>query len=112
MNCPFCHQEMYFDGYALGRFGEYKGYSCNTITCLVNEDFPRYKCHADQSEMLAQEEYALGDFYVKVFEDYSLIYQLRACMLMDQVKIERRLFLNHINMDQTLDKLKLLVIFS
>ena len=112
MNCPFCHQEMYFDGYALGRFGEYKGYSCNSIPCLVNTEFPRYKCYLDQNNVLVNEEYALGDFYVKVSEEDSIISHLMSSVLQDPIVIRRQLFLNHINMDQTLDKLKMMVIFS
>lgn len=111
MNCPFCHQEMYFDGYALGRFGETENFTCGTIACLVNQDWPRYKCQIAHG-LMVQQEYALGDFYVKVYDEYSLIYQVRACMLFDQVKIARQLWLNPTNFEQTLDKLKLLVIFS
>lgn len=112
MNCPFCYQKMYFDGYVLGVHGECEGFSCNSIPCLVNTEFPRYKCHLSKDEQIVYEEYALGDFYVKVYEEDSLIHKLMSSALIDQVVIKRSLWLNHTNMGQTLDKLKMMVIFS
>lgn len=112
MNCPFCHNELYFDGYVLGDEGECEGYSCNTIACLVNTEFPRYKCVVNDIKALTQEEYCIEDIYVKVYPEYSLIYHLVSCALKDQVQIQRSLFLNPTNIRQTLDKLRMLVMFS
>lgn len=112
MNCPFCHQEMYFDGYVLGLNGECESYACHSISCLINQDFPRYKCQVNKANKIVREEYGLGTFYVRVYEEDSLVYQLKACMLFGELKIARQLFLNRTNLDQTLDKLKMLAIFS
>lgn len=112
MNCPFCHQEMYFDGYVLGEEGECEGYSCNTISCLVNTEFPRYKCVVDADKAMVQQEYCIEDIYVKAYSDCSLIYHLISCALHDQVLIQRSLFVNPTNIRQTLDKLRMLVMFS
>lgn len=112
MNCPFCLQVMYFDGYVLGDAGECESYSCNSIACLVNTEFPRYKCVIDTDKVMVQEEYCIQDIYVKVYEDYSLVYHLVSCSLRDQLQIQRRLFLNPTNIRQTLDKLRMLVMFS
>ena len=112
MNCPFCKQEMYFNGHVLGDNGECEEYACHSIPCLVNTEYPRYKCQIDEGKKIVGEEYMLGTFYVEVYEDTTLIQRLQSGMLFDQVKIHRPIFLNPTNSDQTLDKLKLLVIFS
>lgn len=112
MNCPFCHQKMWFDGYVLGEHGECESFACNSIPCLVNTEFPRYKCVVNKASKLVQEEYCIEDIYVKAYEDYTLIYKLMSCALQDQIQIQRTLFLNRTNIQQTLDKLKMMVIFS
>lgn len=114
MNCPFCQNELYRDGHEyIGNSGWYFKYSCNSIMCMVNNDFPRYKLTVKESDnSISEREYALGDFYVKVSPTRTLIYKLVFCMLNDEVKIERALWLNPTNFDHTLDKLKLMVTFS
>lgn len=112
MNCPFCHQEMYFDGYVLDERGECESYACNSIPCLVNTEFPRYKCVLTKSSELVQEEYCIEDIYVRAYHGFALIYHLVSCALQDQILIQRPLFLNRTNIRQTLDKLRMLVMFS
>ena len=111
MNCLFCQQELHFDGYNYGERWLFK-YACNSINCMVDRDFPRYLCSLDPDNNISSREYALGKFYVKVRQDYSLIYQLKSCMLMDEVWIPRALWLNSRNLERTLDTLRLCVTFS
>jgi hypothetical protein len=105
---------MYKDGRTY--FGDkncwFENYSCNSIQCLINQDFPRYKCSTDPSGEISSQEYGIGKFYVKVAGDVSRIYRLESCMLFDEVRIERGIWLNPTNFGETLDKLKLWVIFS
>lgn len=105
---------MYKDGRTY--FGDkncwFDSYSCNSICCLINQDFPRYKCSTDPKGEISSQEYGISTFYVKVADDVSHIYRMKSCMLFDEVRIERGLFLNSTNLDEMLDKLKLLVIFS
>lgn len=112
MICPFCHLAMHFDGYVLGLSGECEEHVCGNLKCLVNDDYTRYRCQINKEGQIVREEYTLGNFRVRVYEEDSLIYRYEACMLFGETKIPRQLFLNHTNLDQTLDKLKLLVIFS
>lgn len=116
--CPFCQQELYSDGvthYAGTQhldYEEYYKYFCSSISCMVNNDFPRYVDILDVNGNIVEQEYALGNYYVKVGKDNSRIYRLEVCMLHDEVNIGRSVWLNPTNLDQTLDKLKMWVIFS
>lgn len=114
MNCPFCQKELYQDGHEyIGNYGWYFKYSCNSIACMVNNDFPRYKLVVKESDSsISEQEYALGDFYVKVDLVNTRIYKLVSCMLSGEVNIARALWLNPTNLDNMLDKLKLMVTFS
>ncbi len=104
MNCLFCHQEMWTD--------ECKDsdlllkYSCTSIACMVNNDFPRYIVGTDKEEKVCWQEYAIGNFYLKVNANETSIYKLIACMLDDEVKVPYPLWLNDINSDRTLDKVR------
>lgn len=93
-------------------FEAYFKYCCTSIACMVNNDFPRYIEIVDVNGHIVKQEYAVGNFYVKVGEDISLVYKLISCMLQDEVKIARALWLNPENSEQTLDKLKMLITFS
>lgn len=115
--CPFCQQEMYNDGikFMPGTYeedGEFHKYFCSSIACMVNNDFPRYVDVLDCNGNIVEQEYALGNYYVKVGRNNSRIYRLEVCMLHDEVSIGRSVWLNPTNLDQTLDKLKMWVIFS
>lgn len=111
MNCLFCNQEMYTDKKISGD-DIFNDYRCFSITCMVNNDFPRYICGTDSSDKICWQEYALGNFYAKVSDFGTRIYKLRSSMLMDEVKIARPLWLNSTNSEWLLDKLKLWVTFS
>jgi hypothetical protein len=115
--CPFCQQDLYDNGLkrVIGTYeedGEFYTYCCTSIKCMVNNDFPRYIDTIDCNGNIVEQEYALGNYYVKVGWGTSRIYHLVACMLRDEVTIARPVWLNSTNFDQTLDKLKLWVIFS
>lgn len=79
---------------------------CFSISCMVNNDFPRYICGTDKEGNMCWQEYALGKFYVKVSDSGTRIYELVSCMLNDEVKVPYPLWLNHINSEETLDKLR------
>ena len=126
MKCPFCDCEMKH-GFMCGG-GISNHYMCDNTSCWVNGEFSRYIAQTDNDDRVVQEDYALGDFYVKVFaapslilhncdatclhEDISLIYRMVSYMLVDEVKVPRALWLNPINTAATLDKLRTLIMFS
>jgi hypothetical protein len=102
---------MYYD--LLTRFmgineedGKFHKYSCRSIACMVNNDFPRYLDVRTYNGKIIEQEYATGSFYAKVFPDQTKIYRLMSCMLVDEVKIEQPLWLNSINFENTLDKVQ------
>jgi len=111
MNCLFCNQEMWNDE-STKQPMLFIHNSCNSLTCMVNMDFPRYICGTDKDGNVCYQEYAIGDFYVKVSDVGSRIYKLISCMLEDEIKIERPMWIDATNLDWTLDKLKLWAIFS
>ncbi len=102
MNCLFCHQELWKDDRKDSGFK----YSCTSIACMVNNDFPRYICEINKEDKMCWQEYALGNFYVKVGDNGTSIYKLVACLLEDEVKVPQPLWLNPINSERTLDKLR------
>ncbi len=104
MNCLFCHQEMWSEDKKSCDL--ILKYSCTSISCMVNNDFPRYMCGTDSEGKMCWQEYALGKFYVKVNDYGTSIYKLIACMLDDEVKVPQSLWLNPINSEQTLDRLR------
>jgi len=110
MNCLFCKQDMNVGERTKLDF--FYRYTCYSIECMVNNDFPRYICGTDKEGSVCWQEYALGSFYVKVSDNGCLIYRLESCMLTNEIKIARPLWLNPTNFDHTLDKLKLMVTFS
>jgi hypothetical protein len=114
MNCPFCENELYKEGHKyIGNDGWYSKYTCSSIACMVNNDFPRYKILVSELDhSIEEQEYAIEDFYVKVSEHGSHIYKLISCMLNDEVSIARPIWLNPTNFEETLDKLKIMVMFS
>lgn len=111
MNCLFCQQEMSCDK-KVNDESLFYDYRCFSIQCMVNNDFPRYICGTDREGNICWQEYALGNFYAKVSDFGSHIYQLRSAMLVDEVKVSRPFWLNSTNFEQVLDKLKLCVTFS
>jgi len=111
MNCLFCQQEMHKEP-KVPIDDLFYDYRCFSIACMVNNDFPRYICGTDSGGKICWQEYALGGFYAKVSDMGTSIYGLRSAMLVDEVRIDRPLWINSTNLDWTLDKLKLLITFS
>jgi hypothetical protein len=90
----------------------YTSFACNESSCWVDGEFPRYMGLLDENNKMISQEYALESFYAKVYPEGTCIYRMMHCMLMDEVKIPRALWLNLTNTDATLDKLKFCVTFS
>lgn len=107
MNCPFCQEELY----VVESFN-YRSYCCSSILCMVNNDFPRYRCAVGESGKIRMEEYSMDNFYVKVDKHGTSIYRLKSYLLTDEVRVPRPLWLNFTNLGRSLDKLKLCAIFS
>lgn len=103
MNCPFCQQDMYFDGER--KTDLLRQYSCCNLNCMVNNDFPRYRCGTDKADQLCWEDYALGGFYVKVSDQGSRLFKLTSCLLLDEVMLPESLWLNVANLSTSLDRL-------
>lgn len=87
-------------------------YSCINESCMVNNDFRRYRVNLDGYGNMVYQEYSMDNLYVKVFPKVTLIYRLEACFLHDEVRVPRALWLNHRNIPETLDKLRLMITFS
>lgn len=104
MNCLFCQQEMWTDEDRTSDL--IIKYSCTSIKCMVNNDFPRYICGTDKENNICFQEYAIGKFYIKVNDYGTSIYELIACMLDDEVKVPQSLWLNSTNSERLLDKLR------
>lgn len=115
MKCPFCERPVKLNRYMLKADSLdkiYISFQCAEPSCWVDGEFPRYMgLFNDKGEWLSQ-EYALGTFYAKVYPTGTCIYRMMSCMLMDEVKIPRALWLNLTNTDATLDKIRTLIIFS
>ena len=118
MNCPFCKQELNFGGFIQSGDIRINTYACWNGSCWPH-DFPRYKCSyrcsiLEGQENLSTEEYSIDDFYVKVDgrNNSTKISKLVSAILFDEVTVPRALWLNPINLEATLDKLKFCVMFS
>src|SRR5271170_1865802 len=102
--CVFCDDNLYGTAIDISNgLPKNEGlfyYICANHGCFVHNDFPRYKISIDGRGTLFEQEYAFDDFYVKVFPDISLIYRLEGCMLTDEVRIPRALWLNPTNIPQ------------
>jgi hypothetical protein len=112
MNCPFCERPLAMSILYGNKTFNWKTFRCSEVSCWVNEEFPRYLGTINGDGNFETQEYALGPYYVKVYPTGSCIYKMISCMLMDEVKVPRALWLNVTNTDATLDKLKMCVIFS
>lgn len=111
MICPFCREKLYCEGW----FDDdnYLTNYCTNIQCLVNNDYSRYRCKVSKTGgKVLSEEYQLDPFYVKVTETETCIYRINHCVLEDEVKVPRCIMINPEKIDETLDKLKLLITFS
>jgi hypothetical protein len=110
--CVFCDDRMTYVSESHQLTHLY--YSCHNDSCLVNHDFSRYKIEIDTDEKLINQEYAIDKFYVRVYSEHndSLIYRMQSCMLEDEIKIPRALWLNSTNIVQTLTTIKTLIMFS
>lgn len=104
MNCLFCQQKMWSE--EPGPDLLFHQNKCFSISCMVNNDFPRYICGTDKDGNVCWQEYATGRFYVKVSDSGSSIYQLVSCMLTQGVRAPEALWLNAINFETTLDKVR------
>lgn len=111
MNCPFCQDIMYENDRRLITGQVVKKYACHNDSCAVNNDISRYHFSTIDGKIY-KEEYALGNFYVKVFLEGSYIYRLNHCFLEGEISVPRPLWLNVTNTAETLDKLKLMATFS
>lgn len=119
MICPFCENEMRFNSYNHTIqnyiYKQWGDYSCTSPSCwVVDGDFPRYRCGISVSGVLAYEEYALGNLFVKVniWNKKTYIYKTEACMLLNEIEIPCLIWLNVKNKRATLNKLRVMVIFS
>lgn len=116
MNCPFCTRPLIGSDYLYGATSDpdhkIRIFSCQEHSCWVFGEFPRY-LSAVNGDRMTHQEYALDNkFYVKVFENYSLIYQMVSFMLVGEIKIPRAIWLNMTNIPATLDKIKTIITFS
>lgn len=115
--CPFCQAKLWETGLYRSTENFDKDwttdYCCRNDKCFIN-NFPRYRCSFDPSIGLLKEEYALDSFYVKVdrLTHQTSIFRLNYAVIEDQVTVARLIWLNSTNSQETLDKLKICVIFS
>lgn len=119
MKCPFCEcpiktHDMYDKACDWLKVAKprWTYYQCNEENCWDNGEFPRYMAMRDHNNNLISEEYIIGNFYVKVYPTGTLIYKNVGGLLVDEVKVPTPIWLNVINIEATLDRLKMCVIFS
>jgi hypothetical protein len=112
MKCPFCEDDLKNGGDVFADGGRYEHMYCENESCHVFGEFTRYIAIVDKDEKLFRQEYSIGNFYVKVFPEVSIIYKMKSFLLTNEVRIPRALWLNPINTAETLDKLKFCVTFS
>lgn len=118
MICPFCKFDLLQTGREqLDELGICDSFACRWVHCTVNNDIPRYYCmivKTDTSNRLLEEEYAIDNLYIIVdgLNQTTKIYKLDSCILLDEIKINRAEWLNHKNLETTLDRLKIVIMFS
>lgn len=104
MNCLFCNQKMWSE--EPGPDLLFHQNKCFSIRCMVNNDFPRYICLTDRDGNICSQEYAAGHIYIKVSDTGSRIYRLVSCMLTEDIEVPEPLWINPINLEATLDKVR------
>jgi hypothetical protein len=100
-------------GYYIPKLGQiHRVYECMNEDCFTFKRFSRYKVSVDGYQNMIREEYALGDFYVKVYPEASTIFKMVSFILTDEIIIPRALWLNKEDMNITLTTIKTIVLFS
>ena len=122
MNCPFCNTPLReFANFPLT--DEYtssyiKHLGCPSTDCRINDFAIRYRCYIIDDKEIVYEDYILDNFYVQVsarFQStsiYEIIKTTAATTTRDIVSVRKTIWLNYTNWQETLDKLKVCVIFS
>jgi len=94
----------------------WKQLSCHNFECYVPGEFPRYLAVLDEQGEVVSREYAIGTYYVKVYRSESgghcSVYRLEGLLLLDEVEVERAIWLNVENTDATLTRLRTLLTFA
>jgi hypothetical protein len=107
MNCPFCQLPLSCEKRATWEQW------CGNFECQFHK-MPRYIRSCDEQGDVEWEKIIVPPYYVAI--DYesnqTTIYRLEVCIISDPVKLPRALKLNLLNYQETLDKLKLMVILS
>jgi hypothetical protein len=116
MNCPFCSRPLDISNNFYRDSNDpnhnLRTFSCQEQSCWVFGEFPRY-LGTLMDDVITQQEYALENkLYVKVYQNSSVIYEMVNYMLVGEIRIPRSLWLNPINIPETLDKIKMLITFS
>ena len=106
MKCPFCSSELIAVAEWDDTDNTLVAYQCNVFDCRV------YTEVINSANEIVQQEYGIGNFIVKVFPNSSLIYNNTGLLLEDCVKIRRALWLDKKDIDTTLTKIKMLLLFS
>ena len=110
MKCLFCQQEMWNDKPTTSvdpkRPDFFIQYTCHSIPCLVNNDFPRYLVGTDQAGSVCWQEYAFDGFYAKVSDYGTRIYKLVSCLLDAEVHTPDALWIDETNYRTILDRLR------
>lgn len=114
MNCPFCQTKLSVVGSKWRSNFEplLQFFYCVEADCLDLGAFARYSINVTAEGDIIEQTYILDNFYVKVNSEVTRIWKKRYYDLTDEVKIPRAIWLNPINIEATLDKLKLMVIMS
>ena len=114
MNCPFCQAVMEEFDYILSGKGPCTTYACKTNPCTFH-DIPRYKVRmTDAGEKLAEFIILEDTIYLHInyLDKQTNISKLEVILLSDTIHIAHALQININNYQETLTKIKLLIILS
>lgn len=112
MKCPFCHLTMTQFDLSTATTTSYTCLKKDCMYCKISRYLVRVKVE-DQTKI---SEWIIIDdkFYVEIHFDqsYTLISKLQSVIISDTIKINHALQLDLSNYTDTLNKIKLLVLFS
>jgi phenolic acid decarboxylase len=109
MKCPFCNMRLQVWQHAFETI-----YACVENNCIV-DDMPRYQiAYNNYPTYLLFKTFMLNNFYVQInySDNETVISRLKACFLFDTIKLRRALSVDFNNLQDLIDKINTLLIFS
>lgn len=114
MNCPFCQAVMETFDYSRSDKGPCTTHTCEAKDCMFHK-MPRYKVRmTDAGEKLAEFIILEGTIYLHInyLDQQTRISKLENVLISDTIHIAHALHININNYQETLTKIKLMIILS